>query len=78
MPYFVFQVASGDPTSAPLELLDSFNAYRDARSLARTRRKKNQEADPKTVRVVFAETAELAEALLRQPREAPILKEWEK
>lgn len=78
MPYFVFQVASGDPTSAPLELLDSFNAYRDARSLARTRRKENQEADPKTVRVVFAETAELAEALLRQPREAPILKEWEK
>ena len=78
MPYFVFQVASGDPTSAPLELLASFDAYRDARLLARTRRKESREADPKVVRVVFAETAELAEALLRQPREAPILKEWEK
>lgn len=78
MPYFVFQVAGDDPASAPLELLDSFDAYRDARSLARARRKENQKAGPKAVRVVFAETAELAEALLRQPREAPILKEWEK
>ena len=78
MPYFVFQVAGDDLASAPLELLDSFDTYRDARSLARARRKENQEADPKAVRVVFAETAELAEALLRQPREAPILKEWEK
>lgn len=78
MPYFVFQVAGDDPASAPLELLDSFDAYKDARNLARARRKENPEAGPKAVRVVFAETTELAEALLRQPREAPILKEWEK
>ena len=78
MPYFVFH-AEGDPVNAgELTLLDTFDTYRDARSLARTNRKKNPDADPKAVRVVFAETAELAEALLRQPREAPILKEWEK
>lgn len=78
MPYFVFR-AEGDPANAgALALLDAFDAYRDARSLARASRKENPDADPKAVRVVFAETAELAEALLRQPREAPILKEWEK
>ena len=78
MPYFVFRAESDPANAGALTLLDSFDAYRDARSLARATRKENPETDPGSVRVVFAETAELAEALLRQPREAPILKEWEK
>ncbi len=78
MPYFVFQVEGDNPTTRKLSCLSSFDAYRDARSLAREERRKQPDLEPQAVRVVFAETEELAEALLRQPREAPILKEWEK
>lgn len=78
MPYFVFQVEGADPASHDIGFLQVFENYRDARTLAREERAKRPDADPKAVRVVFAESRELAEGLLRQRREAPILQEWEK
>ena len=77
MPYFVYQVTGELPAGA-LTLLDSFDNYRDARALARTKRAEAPKRGPGAVRIVFSETAELAENLLRAPREEPILQEWEK
>ena len=78
MPYFVFQVEGTNPESRVINLLQVFESYRDARTLAREERAKQSDAGPEAVRVVFAESQELAEGLLRQRREAPILQEWEK
>lgn len=78
MPYFVFQVEGTNPESRVINFLQVFESYRDARTLAREERAKQPDAGPEAVRVVFAESRELAEGLLRQRREAPILKEWEK
>lgn len=78
MPYFVFQVEGANPESRVINFLQVFENYRDARTLAREERGKQPDAGPETVRVVFAESQELAEGLLRQRREAPILQEWEK
>lgn len=78
MPYFVFQVEGANPASREINCLQAFANYREARTLAREERAKQPGSGPEAVRVVFAESQELAEGLLRQQREAPILKEWEK
>ena len=78
MPYFVFQVEGTDPSNRQLTCLASFENYREARTLARGERGKRPDAGAEAVRVVFAESQGLAEGLLRQRREAPILQEWEK
>ncbi len=78
MPYFVFQIEGANPETREIHFLRSFEAYREARASAREERAKRPDAEPEAIRVVFAESRELAEGLLRQPREAPILQEWEK
>ena len=78
MPYFVFKVEGSDPASRDIDFLQVFENYRDARTHAREERAKQPDAGPEAVRVIFAESQELAEGLLRQRREAPILQEWEK
>ena len=78
MPYFVFKIEGAEPESRDINFLKVFENYRDARTLAREERARQPDAGPETVRVVFAESQELAEGLLRQRREAPILQEWEK
>ena len=77
MPYFVYQVTGALAEAGALELLGEFAGYREARTCARARRAELG-GDPGAVRLVFSETAELAEALLRAPRAAPTLREWEK
>ncbi len=78
MPYFVFQVEGANPKHREVHFLQAFENYREARTRAREERAKQPGAGPEAVRVVFSESRELAEGLLRQRREAPILKEWEK
>ena len=78
MPYFVFHVTGKLQKTGSLSLLGEFGNYREARTLAREKRGELDTADPASVRLVFGETQDLAEALLRTPREAPILQEWEK
>ena len=78
MPYYVFQVAENVAEHERFVALESFDAYREARNFARAQRRENPDLDARSIRVVFAESSELAENLLRQPREAPILREWEK
>lgn len=77
--YFVYKIS---PTVAklvkPMELLEEFESYKEARNFAREQRQ-NPENDTQDVfKVIFAENPLDAEEKLGELREQPILKEWEK
>jgi len=77
--YYVYKIS---PTIAklvkPMELLETFENYKDARSYAREQRQ-NTDNDPQdTFKVMFAENPLDAEEKLSEFREKPIVKEWEK
>ncbi len=77
MPYFVFRITDESASRGrSLELLDSFDAFREAKNHARSLRTE-QPADV-TIKVIFAESDELAEQQLTQQRPEPIMREWEK
>ena len=78
MPYHVYRItrgSSGEPRK--LELIEFFDSYRDARTLARDKRGEPLERGEE-IKIIFAENQNEAEARLREVREAPVLKEWEK
>ncbi|MDX1432909.1 MAG: hypothetical protein R3286_10715 [Gammaproteobacteria bacterium] len=66
MPYYVYEIHP----ARRLEYVDEFEAYRDARVLARGMRKALTPADEHSVRIIFAPGREQAERLLREVREA--------
>ena len=77
--YYVYKIS---PTIAklvkPMELLETFENYKDARSYAREQRQ-NADNDPQdTFKVMFADNPLDAEEKLSEFREKPIVKEWEK
>lgn len=65
MPYFIYRIRP----DRSVEYLDSFEAYRDARSAARSLRKGQDAADNSVIKMVFAKHAAEAESLLTQIRE---------
>ncbi len=77
--YYVYKIS---PTIAqlvkPMELLDSFDHYKEARHCAREQRQNANSNDQETYKVIFAENALDAEEKLSEFREKPIVKEWEK
>jgi len=82
--YYVYRIS---PTIAklvkPMELLNEFESYKEARNFARNYRIKQQDEDsnqPSTdiCKVIFADNPLDAEEKLSEVREQPILKEWEK
>lgn len=78
MPYFVYVITKGSSgETRRLELIESFDHYRDARALARDRRGKPLERGEE-IKIIFAADQNEAETRLREVREAPVLKEWEK
>jgi len=77
--YYVYKIS---PTIAklvkPMELLDTFANYKEARTYAREQRQ-NADNDPQdTFKVIFADNPLDAEEKLSEFREKPIMKEWEK
>ncbi len=77
--YYVYRIS---PTVAklvkPMELLNEFENYKDARNFARDQRQ-NPDNDPSdTFKVLFADNPLDAEEKLAEVREKPIMKEWEK
>lgn len=77
--YFVYKIS---PTIAnlvkPLEMLEEFESYKEARQYARDQRQ-NPDSDPQDVfKVIFADNPLDAEEKLGEVREQPILREWEK
>ena len=66
MAYYVYKIFA----PKRLEYVDEFEAYRDAKTFARTKRKELPQGDDCTVRMVFAPSREHAERLLKEVREA--------
>jgi len=76
MPYFVFHlVRDGRMRLDEINLVDQFDAYKEAKPVARAQR----ELDTgKEIKIMFEEDASMAESKLAEQRDAPILREWEK
>jgi len=80
MPYYVFKVSSpeGMELVKNLELISSFESFREAKNFAKTKRAEIDEADNSVVKVMFSENQLLAEEQLLAYREKPIVMEHEK
>lgn len=65
MPYYVYEIYP----PRRLELVDSFEAYRDARTHARSLRASLGADAQQQVRVIFAQSTEEASRLLTEVRE---------
>lgn len=76
MPYFVFHlVRDGRMRLDEINLMDQFDAYKEAKQFARAQRE--LEAG-KEIKIMFEEDVSMAESKLSEQRDAPILREWEK
>ena len=65
MPYFVYSVAA----DSKLELIRSFDSYREAKQAATAARLKPSVNESRLVRIIFAQDPVEAEELLRTKRE---------
>lgn len=79
MPYFVFRISQG-PTAIVknLDLLNEFEAYKDAQDFAKHARAEQAADDTSQIKVMFADNRLQAEEQLQERRDQPILREWEK
>ena len=79
MPYFLYKMSSpaGLDLVKNLELLEVFDAFRDARTRAKQLRAQNTDADF-SYKVMFAENQLSAEEQLLEKREQPVLMEHER
>ena len=79
MPYYLFQIKSDDGIGLvkQLELLQTFEVFREAKNAAKKLRA--EQSDDKLVyKVTFAETQLAAEEQLLEKREQPVLMEHER
>lgn len=79
MPYFLYKISSPDGLDLVknLQLLETFDAFRDAKVRAKQIRAQNT-ADGFTYKVMFAENQLSAEEQLLEKREQPVLMEHER
>ncbi len=79
MPYYVYRMTdSAGGFVKQLELLDSFDNYREAKQLTKKTRLALDSSDTAQIKVMFAENELSAEEQLQEKREKPITMEWEK
>ena len=76
MKYFVFKILPN--VINKLELIKTFESFKDAKNFAREMRIQKSPDNPDMFKIVFAENELEAELMLSEKREKPILKEWEK
>jgi len=79
MPYYLYKISSPDGLDLVknLELLETFDAFRDAKVRAKQMRAQNT-ADDFTYKVMFANNQLSAEEQLLEKREQPVLMEHER
>lgn len=79
MPYYVFKISSRDSIDLvkDLELLEVFDAFRDAKTKAKKLRSEQAE-DGFSYKVMFADNQLSAEEQLLEKREKPVLMEHER
>ena len=79
MPYFIYKITSGSTgVIKDLEYIEKFDEFKSAKNFIREKRVEFEKDRRVTVKMIFAESEFEAEQRLREPREAPILREWEK
>jgi len=79
MPYFLFKITEPSKLKLvkQLDLLDTFEAFRDAKTAAK-RLRAEAEGEDCIFKVMFAETRLSAEEQLLEKREKPVLMEYER
>ena len=79
MPYFLFKISSTDGINLvkKLELIEQFEAFRDAKSRAKMLRAETTATQAIVYKVMFADNLLLAEEQLLEKREKPTLMEHE-
>ncbi len=79
MPYFVYQIKPAvSKLIKNLEMLEEFEAYKEAKNLIKDKRKQLSREDETVYKIIFANNALQAEEQLMEKRDAPIVREWEK
>ncbi|MFW2438709.1 MAG: hypothetical protein ACN4GR_04995 [Arenicellales bacterium] len=79
MPYFVYRITdSAAGLVRQLELLETFDNYREAKQLAKKTRSGMDGSEAAQIKVMFADNELSAEEQLQEKREKPITMEWEK
>jgi len=79
MPYYVYRITApvGDLVKH-LDLLETFDKFRDAKLYAKQARSEQPAGDMAQVKVMFADNQLQAEEQLQEKRDKPIVMEWEK
>lgn len=79
MPYYVFRInESAGALVKNLELIETFENFREAKLFAKDTRAKAEVGDMSIIKVMFADNQLSAEEQLMEKREKPIVMEWEK
>ena len=79
MPYFIYKITSGSTGAVKeLEFIEKYDEFKQAKKVIREKRTELDLDSRNTLKMVFAEDEFEAEHRLRESREAPILREWEK
>ena len=77
MPYFIYKIF-GEGDEKTLDYVEEHDAFIEAKNRVRAMRAELPPGAGYTVRITFAADRGEAEMQLKEKREAPILKEWEK
>ena len=79
MPYYIYKITSGSTGALKnLELVDQFDVFKQAKKYIREQRPEVEKDSRTSLKMMFAESEFEAEQRLSAPRDAPILREWEK
>lgn len=79
MPYFIYKITSGSTGAIKeLEFFEKHEEFKQAKKFVREKRAELELDSRTTIKMIFAENELEAEQRLREPRNAPILREWEK
>lgn len=79
MPYFIYKITSGSSGAIKaLECIDRYDGFKQAKKFIRELREQTVHDSRTAIKMIFADDELEAEQRLREPRQAPILREWEK
>ncbi len=79
MPYFIYKITSGSAGAIKeLECIERFDEFKQAKKEIREKRTELELDSRCSLKMIFAEDEFEAEHRLRESRDAPILREWEK
>ena len=76
MPYFVYHIVTNPATNTKsLTHLETFDGYKDARAMVRSKRAEDSLDANEEVRMIFAKNTVEAEKILSAPREERVIGE---